>query len=213
MTEGINSGLAEYIRKNIIPMYDCFDGSHDRDHVLTVIDRCMSLADRFGTDRNMLYTAAAYHDTGLSICRETHHLESGRIIRSDVTLAKWFSPEQIEVIAQAAEDHRASAAREPRSIYGLILAEADRTIEPETIVCRTVRYGLSHYAELDKEGQWNRALKHLVEKYGEEGYLKLWLKDSPNAEGLESLRAIIRDRSRLRALFERFYDKYVNSPK
>ena len=108
------------------------------------------------------------------------------------------------MIAEAAEDHRASATRAPRSLLGCIVAEADRDVEPETIVRRTVEYGLSHYPELDQEGHWRRTLEHLQEKYGEEGYIKLWLKDSPNEEPLSELRALMADEPRLRVLFERF---------
>lgn len=211
MAAGVDPKLAEYVGNNVIPMYDRFDGSHDRSHVLTVIESCLSLADKYGADRNMLYAAAAYHDTGLSLCRETHHLESGRIIRSDANLRRWFSPKQIETIAQAAEDHRASADRKPRSIYGMILAEADRTIDPETIICRTVRFGLDHYPELDKEGHWQQTLEHLHDKYAEGGYLKLWLEDTPNAVALGRLRSIIRDEELLRSLFERFYNEYCKT--
>lgn len=52
--------------------------------------------------------------------------------------------------------------------------QADRFIEPETTIERTVQYGLDHYPELDKEEHWQRTLDHLHEKYAEGGYLKLW---------------------------------------
>lgn len=115
--------------------------------------------------------------------------------------------EQIETIAQAAEDHRASSDHEPRSIYGRIVAEADRQIIPETVIRRTVQYGFSHYPELDREGHWRRMLDHLHEKYAEGGYLKLWIPESPNAQKLAELREIIRDESRLRSIFEEIYDE------
>ena len=51
------------------------------------------------------------------------------MIRADRQLAAWFTPQEIEIIAQAAEDHRASAKSKPRSIYGMIVAEADRIID------------------------------------------------------------------------------------
>lgn len=43
--------------------------------------------------------------------------------------------------AQAAEDHRASGRSEPRSIYGKLVAEADRVIDCETIIRRTIQFG------------------------------------------------------------------------
>jgi uncharacterized protein len=142
------------------------------------------------------------HDIGICEGREVHHLASGRIIRADRNLRRWFTEEEIETIAQAAEDHRASATARPRSLLGCIIAEADRDIEPETIVRRTVEYGLSHYPELDREGHWQRTLEHLHEKYAEGGYMKLWMDDSPNAAPLKELRELIKDEPRLRKLFD-----------
>ena len=155
---------------------------------------------------HLIYAAASMHDIGICEGREVHHLASGRIIRADQNLRRWFSEEEIELIAQAAEDHRASATSKPRSLLGCILSEADRDIEPETIVRRTVEYGLSHYPELDREGHWQRTLDHLHEKYAEGGYIKLWMDDSPNAAPLADLRALIRDEARLRPLFDTLFD-------
>ncbi len=197
--------LQEYIESRIIPMYDGFDAGHGRDHARSVIEEALRLAGFYDVNTDMVYAAAAYHDTGLSVNRKTHHLESGRIIREDRELRRWFSEPQIEVIAQAAEDHRASSDHEPRSIYGKIVAEADRQIIPESIILRTVQYGFKHYPELDKEGHWRRTCEHMAEKYDVGGYLKLWIPESRNADGLSRLREIIHDRERLRACFESAY--------
>ncbi len=201
----MDKSLVEYIEGRIIPMYDGFDAGHGREHVNAVITEALRLAGFYDVDPDMVYVAAAYHDTGLSVDRKTHHLESGRIIRTDKRLGEWFTPDEIEVIAQAAEDHRASSDHEPRSIYGKIIAEADRQIIPESIILRTVQYGLSHYPELDKEGHWIRTCSHMAEKYDVGGYLKLWIPESRNAEGLARLREIIHDKSRLKAMFEAAY--------
>ena len=157
----------------------------------------------------MVYAIAAYHDTGLAVDRKTHHLESGRIVRQDSMLRRWFTPEQIEVMAQAVEDHRASSDHEPRSIYGKIVAEADRQIDVQTIMRRTIQYGLSHYPELDREEQWQRTLNHLLEKYAEGGYLRLWIPESPNAASLKQLQSLIKDRRSLRALFDELYPQLL----
>jgi len=201
----INPELVAYCEREIVPRYDAFDRAHRRDHVRQVAEACLQLARYYPVDRNMVYAAAVYHDTGLAEGRDTHHLASGRIIRSDTELRRWFTEEQVETIAQAAEDHRASGKDEPRSIYGKIVAEGDRRIVPEEIVRRTIQYGLAHYPALDKEGQWQRDLAHLQEKYGHGGYLRLWLPESPNAARLAALRALIGDTDALRALFDNIY--------
>ena len=209
--EVMNKSLVDYIEGTVIPRYDGFDAGHGREHVLAVIAEAVRLAGFYPVDVDMVYVAAAYHDTGLSVDRKTHHLESGRIIRSDKRLGEWFTQEQIEVIAQAAEDHRASSDHEPRSVYGKIIAEADRQIIPESIILRTVQYGFKHYPELDKEGHWRRTCEHMAEKYDEGGYLKLWIPESRNAEGLAVLRSIIHNESRLRAMFEAAYSDCIKS--
>jgi uncharacterized protein len=199
----MNGSLKKYVETEIIPRYAAFDKAHREDHVRMVISQALELARHYDVDEDVVYAAAAFHDTGLAVDRATHHLESGKIIRSDAFLKTYFYPDQIELIAQAAEDHRASSDHAPRSIYGRIIAEADRFIDPETIIRRTIQYGLSHYPELDLEGHWERTLSHLREKYGDGGYLKLWIPESPNAPRLEQLRALIRDPHALRPIFDR----------
>ena len=197
--------LVQYIENTIIPRYGAFDKAHREDHARSVIERAMAMGRNYPINEDMLYAAAACHDLGLAVDRKTHHLESGKIIRADARLGEWFTPEQIETIAQAAEDHRASATTPPRSLYGALVAEADRMIVPETIIRRTIQFGLSHYPELDKEEHWQRTLDHLHEKYAEGGYLHLLIPGSTNEEPLARLRAIIRDTGHLRTLFETIF--------
>lgn len=201
----VRKDLQEYVESEVIPRYAAFDKAHREDHARTVIERAMAMGKAYDIDENMLYAAAACHDLGLEADRKTHHLESGRIIREDARLREWFTPEQIETVAEAAEDHRASATTPPRSIYGCLVAEADRMIEPVTIIRRTVQFGFAHYPELDKEGHWQRTLEHLHEKYAEGGYLHLLIPGSPNEAPLAELRSIIRDEKRLRGIFEDIY--------
>lgn len=193
--------LKEWVEHEVLPHYDAFDAAHRRDHARRVMARAMAMLPSPVT-----YAAAAMHDLGLAEGREEHHLASGRIIRSCNELRRWFTPEEVELVARAAEDHRASAKEPPRDELGCIVAEADRDVEPETIVRRTVEYGLSHYPGLDREGHWQRTLDHLHEKYAEGGYIKLWLDPSPNAAPLAELRDLIRDEGRLRQLFEKYIE-------
>lgn len=205
-----NPALVQYIETRIIPRYASFDKAHREDHARAVIDRALEMGKNYEINPDMLYAAAACHDLGLAVDRKTHHLESGRIIRADAQLRRWFTLEQIETIAQAAEDHRASATAPPRSIYGALVAEADRMIVPETIVRRTIQYGLSHYPDLDKESHWQRTLEHLHEKYAEGGYLHLLIPGSPNEAPLARLREIIRDEEHLRSLFETIFAQEIS---
>ena len=207
--EAIPQDLQVFIEREILPRYDNFDAAHRRDHAEMVIRQSLELAEQTGADAERSYVIAAYHDTGLCEGRERHHVVSGSIIRADRTLLQWFSSEQIETMACAAEDHRASADHAPRSLYGRIVAEADRFIDPETIIRRTVQFGMEHYPDLDKEGHYERMLQHLHEKYSRNGYLKLWFADSSNAKRLELLRQKIDDEQELRRVFEQCWENLV----
>lgn len=199
--------LVEFVEQNILPQYANFDKAHGLSHVMAVIRRSIDLVRSTGADINMVYVVAAYHDLGLSGPRAVHHLTSGKILQADSRLRRWFSYEQIKIMKEAVEDHRASASRQPRSIYGKIVAEADRCLEPETVIRRTVQFGLSNYPGLDREGQWQRMKKHVAEKYSVNGYIKLWIQGSENERQLNTLRSIIADERLLRSWFDRIYDE------
>ena len=196
-----------YIEKEIIPRYQHFDRAHQEDHVRAVIEASMAMAEYYPVNKDMVYAIAAYHDTGLAVDRKTHHLESGKIVRTDPHLRQFFTAEEIETMAQAVEDHRASNQHEPRSIYGKIVAEADRNIDPETILRRTIQFGLSNHPDYTHEEQIQRALDHLHEKYARGGYLKLYIPESPNAQRLEELQNMIDDEATLLTRLERIYDE------
>lgn len=170
-----------------------------------VISESLALARHYDVDESMVYAVAAYHDLGLCEGRELHHVVSGRILLADATLRQWFSEEQLAVMAEAVEDHRASSDHAPRSIYGRIVAEADRVIDADVTLRRTVQYGLSHYPEMNKDEQYARFVGHLQNKYAEGGYLKLWIPESENASRLAELRKIIADKTALQKVFDRIY--------
>lgn len=194
--------LVEFIETKILPKYAKFDRAHNLEHVTRVIRRSLDLVKITGADINMVYTIAAYHDVGMSGPRAIHHMTGGKILAADARLKKWFSPEQIKIMKEAIEDHRASASRAPRSLYGKIIAEADRDIDVDTVIRRTIQYGLSNYPELDKEGHWNRFMEHMNSKYSTNGYIRLWLPKSPNEQKLNELRNLIANPPQLRERFD-----------
>ncbi|MCM1178374.1 MAG: HD domain-containing protein [Paraprevotella sp.] len=201
--------LRDYVETIVIPLYDEFDKGHGRDHVEAVIAQALSLCVRYDVNPSIVYAAAAYHDAGLCEDRPTHHLVSARMIRSEKNLRQWFTKDEINIIADAAEDHRASLGHEPRTIYGKLVAESDRLIVPETVIRRCIQYGLSHFPDYGKETQFARVLKHIESKYGEDGYLQLWIPESPNVERIKELREIIKDRPRFRRYFDEIYQDEV----
>ena len=197
--------LVEFIETKILPQYAAFDAAHNMEHVTRVIRHSLELVKITGADINMVYTIAAYHDLGMSGPRAVHHVTGGKILATDARLKKWFTAEQLKVMREAVEDHRASASHSPRSIYGKIVAEADRDLDSDIVIRRTIQFGLANYPELDYEGQYRRFKEHMDNKYSKEGYIKLWIPNSPNAARLNDLRNLIAQPAALRAAFDRIY--------
>lgn len=202
----VDDDLRRYVEAEILPRYNGFDKAHGTDHALQVIGQSMEIARNYDVNAAMVYTVAAYHDTGLCDGREKHHTVSAEILRSDNALRRWFDDEQIATMSEAVEDHRASADREPRSIYGRIVAEADRCLDTETVIRRTIRYGIAHNPDFDRTQHFERCVAHIEEKYGEGGYLKLWVPESENGRKLEILRDLLRKPAELKGIFDDIYD-------
>lgn len=205
LASNVSLDLMEFVEKNILPRYAAFDKAHNLTHINRVISRSLELASKIGADADMAYAIAAYHDLGLEGPRAVHHLTSGKILAADQRLQKWFTKEQLKIMKEAVEDHRASTSHTPRSLYGKIVAEADRDLEPSIVFRRTVEYGIDHYPEKNKEEQWQRFLSHMENKYSSHGYIRLWLPNSPNEQNLKRIRELISAPQLLREEFDRIY--------
>jgi uncharacterized protein len=179
----LNTSLKDHVERDIIPLYKKFDSGHNEFHVRTVITRSLELLhelleisesgpdDRWDhttepLDINIVYAAAAYHDLGLSNDRENHEMASGIIVSKSKFLPKIFDKEEIELIKEAVEDHRASMEEDPRSFYGRIISEADRNTDNKVMVLRSFEYNKEKYPNDTYEQILERMYKHLKEKFG-----------------------------------------------
>lgn len=206
----ISLAIKDYVEQNILPLYQNFDKGHQIAHAQKVIADSLMLAEKLDVNPNMVYVIAAYHDIGLSKGREKHHQFSGEMLLSDQALHQWFSQEQIQIMKQAVEDHRASNDYEPRSIYGKIVAEADRDIVPKTIIRRTIQYGLKKHPTCNKEEHFIRTRNHIQEKYGRNGYLKLWLESEKNLQGLEEIRTLLEEENAFIKVFSELFQQEIS---
>ena len=202
----VSLDLMEFVETQILPRYNAFDKAHNLVHANRVISRSLELARKIGADMNMAYTIAAYHDLGLEGPRAIHHLTSGKILTADARLKRWFTP-QLTVMKEAVEDHRASSSHAPRSIYGKIVAEADRDLEPEVVFRRTIEYGIEHYPEKSPEEHWERFMEHMQNKYSEHGYIKLWIPGSPNEQHQKTIQKLIQEPEKLRSIFDKLFQE------
>lgn len=202
MKQQVSLEIMEFVERQILPRYNAFGESHGLRHVTRVIKNSLRLADVTGADIDMVYVIAAYHDLGMEGPRAIHHLTSGKILMADARLKKWFNADQLKVMKEAVEDHRASSSRQPRSIYGKIVAEADRDIDVHEIFLRAIQYGKENDPDKTVEEHWERFAQHMDEKYSNNGYIKLWIPNSPNEMALKELRNIIEDKKLLRKAFD-----------
>ena len=206
-THTVNLELMAFVEREILPRYNAFDKAHDIRHAVSVIRRSIALAEAKGVDCDMAYVVAAYHDLGMEGPRAVHHLTSGKILSADMRLRRWFNEQQILIMREAVEDHRASASHMPRNVFGLIVAEADRDLDPNTVCRRIVQYGIDHYPEKSRDEHYERFAEHLRNKYGSNGYIQLWIRDKENEAHLARLRQMMTRPHELRAMFDKLYDE------
>lgn len=183
----MNRALELYLENHIKPQYQIFDKAHQKDHVEQVIKESLEIAKDYNLNLDMVYTIACYHDIGLQFGRDDHHITGGAFLYNDKKLRYYFNEDEMKIMKEAIEDHRASTKEPPRSIYGMIIAEADRDINKDVIMLRTVQYGFKHYPDISMEEHIERAFLHMKEKYGPQGYLKLWLHTKKNTNGLKEI--------------------------
>ncbi len=163
--------VKSYIEKKILPRYEKMPG-HSLDHIQNVIERSMRIASTLeNIDIDMVYVIAAYHDLGREVDNETHNIWSGRMLREDEQLKKLFMPGEIEIMAEAVEDHRASSERpEPRSIYGKIVSSADRSFNLNEILARAYDYNKTLHPDYTEDKIIEAVRKILRRKSAPGGY-------------------------------------------
>ena len=169
----INPKLKKYIEKNIFPKYDKFY-SHGMIHINNVIDNMLMLADYYDLDCNMAYTIASYHDSGLSVDRENHEYESGKILINDKELKKYFNEEQLITMKEAIEDHRGSKKIRPRNFYGECVSDSDRDFDIKLLVKRQISTSIKHYPNYNFEEHFDNCYSYMCKRLNDNGKFNLW---------------------------------------
>ncbi len=183
----INKDLKKYIETNIFPQYEKNNiGGHGIDHIKYVIKRSFEIISEFNleVDSNIVYTVAAYHDLGYKIEPENHEIVSSKLFKEDKNIRKFFNESQIDIIADAITDHRASLKYEARNIYGKIVSSADRNISVDTTLKRSILYYITKYGKENSkiDNIINDSFNKLSKKYGKGGYAKMYYPDKKYIE-------------------------------
>ena len=189
---GINTDLKNYLNKKILPMYNnsIIDNAHREDHILSVLDRAMKISNDIklsNREKEIVYTAAITHDIGLlKNNRDDHNKASSEFVKNDKFLNNYFSRDEIDIIADAVEDHRASLKYDPRSIYGKVVSTADRNLNIDDIITRCIQYRLNQ-GITDYEDVYSSSYEHFKDKYGRNGYIKIPLKTETTSRELKKI--------------------------
>ncbi|WFD10318.1 HD domain-containing protein [Tepidibacter hydrothermalis] len=206
----VNKELKKYIEENILPIYHHLDDAHNIHHARDVIKKSMKLSSFFDNiDENLVYAIAAYHDVGLaSGDRKKHHIESEIFVRKDNNLKRFFSDEDIDIIAIGCREHRTSSKDTPSSIYSCIVSDADGTDPIDIMIERAYNYADKNYnSEILKNNNeiYEDIYAHLLNKYGKNGYCKYHLKESYKLFNKKEIEDILDDKE----LFGSIYDEVI----
>lgn len=192
----INDNLKKYLAENISIENNKNDPGHNMNHINYVLRRSLNFAKQVkDINLNMVYTIAYYHDIAHHIDSKNHEILSAKILRNDKNLLNWFTKEEINIMAEAVEDHRASSDTEPRSIYGKIVSSADRNTTLDEPFKRTYAYRLKHNPDISLEELIKESQSHLQNKFGHSGYAnnKMYFNDPEYTKYLKDLNRIIYD--------------------
>lgn len=177
----MNKELKKHINDSIKSKYKTFDKGHNIAHFNFVTKNCVNYGKQLiergmDIDLDIAYIVGAYHDVGMIYGRENHALSSGKIVREDKVLSKYFSKNIIEIIAQAVEDHSSHLTYTPRNIYGKIVADADRNNTQYLAFSRPIKFALKNQPKSKTKTEHIEEIYQFVnKKFGRNGYVKYWL--------------------------------------
>lgn len=170
----LDQNLIDYIEKNIFPKYDKYY-ARGMLHINSVIDNMMMLADYYDLDKNMAFVIASYHDAGLSVDRDNHEFESGKILANDLELNKYFTNAQIRIMKEAVEDHRGSRKIRPRNVYGECLSDSDRDFDISILARRQINTTLKCYPHIRTfDEHFERCYEYICSRINDSGKFNLW---------------------------------------
>ena len=205
----VDKSLKEYIEKNILPEYSLNDGGHNINHINYVLKRAFELAEDINP--NILYTCVSFHDIACHIDRDNHEVLSGEKAYNDSFLNNFFSKEEMQIIKEAIEDHRASLEYIPRNIYGKILSSSDRKVDVKEYLIASLSYGIKKEPNLSKEDQIKRSYDYAQKKFGKEGYAinKFYIEDKKYKQYLEDIQYLLDNPSEFNTLASSIYDTLI----
>ena len=196
----LDKKIKEYIENTIMNQYKNNNyGGHGWEHIQDVINRSFELMDKFSLEvnPNMVYVIAAYHDIGYRQDPDNHEQVSSEMFMQDVEMKKYFNEEERKIIAEAIVDHRASLEYEARSVYGKLVSSADRAIDVDNMLRRSIAFQAEKHKNenptIDEVIEYS--FKKLSSKYGNGGYAKMYFQDEKYEEYLDKMNKLFSDKN------------------
>ena len=186
----LNNELKNYIENNIFKIYENNDKGHNIDHINYVIKRSLMFASRLpDINIDMVYTIASFHDIGHHIDPKNHEKVSSNILANDQNLKRFFNQEQIDIMADAVMDHRASSNSDPRNIYGKIVSSADKNTSIDETLRRTYSYRIKNNIFENINDIIEESRQHILRKFGRNGYAakKMYFEDNDYEKYLDDV--------------------------
>lgn len=215
----VDESLREYMENNIFKEYGKNDEGHQIKHIKEVIDRSFELSPK-NLNPNIIYTVAAFHDIGSYIDRKNHEIESAKIMMADEFLKRFFNAHELLIIKEAIEDHRASLNRMPRSVYGRLISSADRSTDLNDFILRAykavvknkclVNNGTPSNREFTHEEIIEAVYNHLVEKFGQDGYAKMYFIDKKYEDFIDDANYLINNKDEFYKREQEIFSKCLN---
>lgn len=207
--DSVNKDLKKYIEKNIFPKYNLNDEGHNIDHINYVLKRAFELSSDLEIDNNILYTCVCFHDIACHIDRKNHEILSAKIAKKDKFLNKFFNQNDMRLILEAIEDHRASLEYEPRNIYGKILSSADRKVEVKEYLKESISYEKNSDKNQTREEIIDKSYKYAIKKFGKDSYAvnKMYIDDKKYKKYLNDIQYLIDNKELFISLANIIYDK------
>ena len=189
----IDINLIEYIEKSILPEYDLNDKGHNKNHIEFVLKRAFEISKEYDIDYDILYVCVCFHDIACHINRDIHEVLSAEIAFKDKYLNEFFNNNEMNIIKEAIEDHRASSNNIPRNIYGKILSSADRKVDIKTYFVSSLFFKATDISKVNMEEAIEKSYNHAIDKFGKNGYAtnKFYVNDERYKKFLSDLQYLI----------------------
>lgn len=210
--------VLDFVRSEVKPLYKTFDKAHNLSHFKFVTENCVAygkILKSRGEDVNLelAYVVGALHDIGISKGREGHAKSSAIMVLENERLKNLFSPAEIKVISEAVEDHSSHLEYEPRSIYGKIVADADRNNSLYLVFSRPVKFGIKNEKWRTREEHIDRVYEFVQEKFGRNGYVKYHLDIEETRKEQQKVWDLLDRKEECKSYIAGIFDEVVNSSK